>query len=72
MKPIFHFNNITALNLIKKFKNLIVVRTFSKAFGLAGLRIGYVAANYEIINYLRILKPIYEINNLNLEVSAFS
>ncbi len=67
----FHFNNITALNLIKKFKNLIVVRTFSKAFGLAGLRIGYVAANNEIINYLRILKPIYEINNLNLEVSAF-
>ncbi len=67
----FHFNKISAIGLIKKFKNLVVVRTFSKAFGLAGLRIGYVVASNDIIRYLRILKPIYEINNINLEISEY-
>jgi len=67
----YHFNTTSAIRQINKFKNVIIVRTFSKAFGLAGLRIGYLVANNEIIKYLRILKPIYEINNLNLEISEF-
>ena len=45
----YHFNNITAKQLINKFDNLIVVRTFSKAFGLAGMRVGYTMANKNII-----------------------
>ena len=35
----YGFSNITALPLLKKYRNLIISRTFSKAFGLAGLRI---------------------------------
>jgi histidinol-phosphate aminotransferase len=34
-------NNVDAQTLVNKFPNLVVVRTFSKAYGLAGLRIGY-------------------------------
>ena len=41
----YHFNNITAQSLIKSCQNLIVVRTFSKAFGVAGMRIGYTISN---------------------------
>lgn len=37
------YNEITALDLVKKYKNLVVVRTFSKIYGLASLRIGYYA-----------------------------
>ena len=67
----YHFNNITAKTLIKKFDNIIVVRTFSKAFGLAGLRIGYSIAHNKIIDYMRSIKPVYEINSLNIKILLF-
>ena len=64
----YHFNNVTAQPLIKKFKNLIVVRTFSKAFGLAGMRIGYTISNKKIIGLMLSIKPIYEINAFNMKL----
>lgn len=62
----YHFNSTTGKSLIKKFNNVFIVRTFSKAFGLAGLRVGYTISNKENIEKLQTLKPIYEINNLNI------
>jgi histidinol-phosphate aminotransferase len=67
----YHFNNVTAKNLINKFENLIVVRTFSKAFGLAGMRIGYTMSNKKIIGYMLSIKPIYEINAVNIKLVRF-
>ena len=67
----YHFNNVTAKALFKKFNNLIVVRTFSKAFGLAGMRIGYTISNSKIIGYMLSIKPIYEINSLNIKLVRF-
>ena len=67
----YHYNNISAIKLIKKFDNLIVVRTFSKAFGLAGLRAGYTIANEKIIGLLKSIKPIYEINSINIKIIKF-
>ena len=64
----YHFNNITAKSLIKNCKNLIVVRTFSKAFGVAGMRIGYTISNSKIIGYMLSIKPIYEINAFNMKL----
>ena len=64
----YHFNNVTAKKLINKFNNLIVVRTFSKAFGLAGMRIGYTMANKKIIGFMMSIKPIYEINAFNIKL----
>jgi len=67
----YHFNSVTAKSLIKKYKNLIVVRTFSKAFGLAGMRIGYTISNSEIIKFMMSIKPIYEINSVNIKIVQF-
>ena len=64
----YHFNNISAQRYIKKFNNLVVLRTFSKAFGMAGLRIGYVVSNRIIIKEMHKLKPMYEINNLGAKI----
>lgn len=60
----FEFSNVTAVPLIKKYPNIIIVRTLSKAFGLASLRIGYVIANDEYIQELRKIRGPYAINML--------
>ena len=52
------------VHLIKKHKNIIVTRTFSKAFGLAGARIGYLVSNEKNIANLMKVKPYADINIL--------
>jgi histidinol-phosphate aminotransferase len=50
------FSGTSSIPLIKNYSNLIITRTFSKAFGLASLRIGYIAAHpniLELINRIR-------------------
>nr|WP_246225659.1 histidinol-phosphate transaminase [Enterobacteriaceae endosymbiont of Plateumaris rustica] len=48
----------TIVHLIEKYSNLVVLRTLSKAFSLAGLRCGFVLANKEIINLLlKVIAP---------------
>ncbi len=54
-------------SLIKKVNdipNLVVTRTFSKAWGMAGVRCGYCAADKKIIDWLFKIKAPYNINNL--------
>jgi histidinol-phosphate aminotransferase len=46
------FCNHTCASLVKKHKNLIIVKTFTKAFGLGAFRLGYVIADESIINNL--------------------
>ena len=48
----FEFSSKTASNLVDTWPNIIVTRTFSKAFGMAGLRIGYILAHPEVIKLL--------------------
>ena len=52
------------INEVKNYPNLVISRTFSKAWGLAGIRLGYCAANPEIINLLFKIKAPYNINSL--------
>lgn len=49
----------------KKYKNLLVLRTFSKAYQTAGLRMGYGIADIEIIDALNIVKPPYNIPTMS-------
>lgn len=49
---------------VKNYPNLIILRTFSKAWGLAGIRLGYCVANEEIINIFFKVKAPYNINSL--------
>lgn len=50
---------------LKKYPNLIVIRTLSKAFGLAGLRVGYGVAQKEVIQALSLTKLVYNMNVLS-------
>lgn len=50
--------------LIGKYQNLIVLRTLSKAFGIAGLRCGYIAADPELIQAVAKVKAPYNLNSL--------
>lgn len=59
------FSEISVLDLIDKYENLMVMRTMSKAFGLAGLRIGTLIANEELIKYIWKVKIPYNINKLS-------
>jgi histidinol-phosphate aminotransferase len=45
-------------------RNVIVARTFSKAYGLSGLRIGYAVSRPEIINYLNRVREPFNVNSL--------
>ncbi|MFX1277022.1 MAG: histidinol-phosphate transaminase [Promethearchaeota archaeon] len=58
------FSNQTSLSLLKKVKNLIVARTFSKGFSLASLRFGYAIADKDIINEMNKVKLPYNSNYL--------
>jgi len=55
------------LNKIDEFPNLIILQTLSKAYGLAGIRLGILYANQEIISVLDKIKPPYNINKLSQE-----
>lgn len=61
-----HLNLLDTTKLINKYKNLIVTRTFSKAYGLAGIRLGYAVAATETISLLNRAKLPYSINTLAL------
>ena len=56
-------NYSSGLKLFSNFKNVIITRTFSKIYGLAGLRVGWGYSSKEIINSLNIVKPPFNINS---------
>ncbi|MFB5631475.1 MAG: histidinol-phosphate transaminase [Nitrosopumilaceae archaeon] len=67
------FGDFSALNLVKSQRNLIVVRTFSKEFGLAGLRLGYFIANKTLIDvFTRIIQYPYPLNTIAIEAGIFA
>jgi histidinol-phosphate aminotransferase len=59
----FHFHDQTAVGWIGEFDNLIISRTFSKAFGLAGMRAGYMISGKENIESLKKVRPAYELTS---------
>lgn len=59
------FHGGTVMDLILKYDNVIILRTFSKAFGAAGLRIGYLVANQDIVDDVYVTKSPYNINTFS-------
>lgn len=53
-----------ALALRKKYPNLVVLRTFSKIYGLAGLRLGYGLARPEVVEYLDRVRAPFNVNHV--------
>lgn len=60
----FEFSQVTAIKLVQTYSNLLVTRTFSKAFGLAGLRIGYLAGSTSLVDGLRRIYNPKSVNTL--------
>ena len=60
------FYGKSSVNLVKKYPNLIVARTFSKAYGLAGVRVGYMIANKEVTKMIEKTYMPYHLNSLSL------
>lgn len=56
----------TALPLVKKYKNLVVTRTFSKSYALAGMRLGLAVAHPEVVAALDKIRDHYHIDRLAL------
>jgi histidinol-phosphate aminotransferase len=52
------------LNRLSEFPNLIITQTLSKAYGMAGIRLGICYASHQIISILNKIKPPYNINQL--------
>ena len=63
----YHFHGETVLDDVRRVPNLLVARTFSKAYGMASLRIGMLAGNAELIRYMRKVSSPYNVNGVALD-----
>jgi histidinol-phosphate aminotransferase len=59
------------MKLIEKYPNLIVMQTFSKALGLASVRVGMAFTNSQIIRYFNKIKPPYNISTINQKAALY-
>jgi histidinol-phosphate aminotransferase len=64
----FHFHGETTLGDVGTIPNLIVARTFSKAYGLANLRIGMLASQARVISFIRKVSSPYNVNGVALAI----
>ena len=62
----FHFHGESVVDLIGALPNLVVARTFSKAYGLAGLRLGVLAGPVKLMRWVRRVLSPYSVNSLAL------
>lgn len=60
-RPDYHFDSVS---YISRHKNLVLLRTFSKIYGLAGLRIGYAIADESVLGAILRVKPPFNVNSL--------
>lgn len=58
-----------SLGMIERFPNLGVLRTFSKAWGLAGLRLGYLAGDTSLISQFSKTRTLLDINSFAIEIA---
>lgn len=58
----YEFSGLTFIKYIEKMPNLIIIRTFSKAFSAAGIRLGYLIANPKVVEYLNNFRLPYNLN----------
>ena len=62
----------SVIDEINNYPNLVINRTFSKAYGLAGLRLGYLIANRNLIETLSIAKTPYSVNTVSQQIGALA
>lgn len=62
----FSKSNISCIDMISQYNNLIILRSFSKSFGLAGVRLGYIVSNANTIRNLHTVKLPFSVNSLSV------
>jgi len=67
----YHFYSQTMVGYVRQFDNLIIIRTFSKGFGIAPLRIGYTVSNPEIIKQLYKVKQTHDITVISAKAGSY-
>ncbi|MBU1041257.1 MAG: histidinol-phosphate transaminase [Proteobacteria bacterium] len=58
------------MELMERHKNVVVFRTFSKMYALAGLRVGYVCGQKEVVDYIRRTHIVYSVNAMGQPAAA--
>lgn len=66
----FEFSRHTMRPHMERHRNLVILRTFSKAFSLAGLRVGYVLAQEDVVRELRKVRQPYSVNAFSQMVAS--
>src|SRR6185436_5083442 len=62
-------DSVSWIKRLNQYPNLVVLQTLSKAWGLAGLRIGFAYASKEIINVLNKIKPPYNVSEATQQMA---
>lgn len=65
----YGLDNRQTLELLNDYPNLVLTRTFSKLYGMAGLRLGYALANPAIISILQRIQPPFMVNRASLDAA---
>lgn len=65
------FGDIDHIKLLNYFNNIVIIRSFSKSFGLAGMRISAIFSSSEIISYISNWNPVNPITGVTLEIFKF-
>ena len=68
----YHFGAKSEVGKINKYKNLIVMRTFSKAWGLPGIRLGYMMSNTKLCNYISKCRSLVETNAFSFQIAQWA
>ncbi|MCS7126556.1 MAG: histidinol-phosphate transaminase [Aigarchaeota archaeon] len=68
----YEYSGRTFIELTETYDNLIIVRTLSKAFGLAGARIGYIVTSKETAKLLNKARPPNSLNTISIELAVIA
>lgn len=63
-------DRVDTVGWLKEFPNLIITRTFSKIYGLAGLRVGYAVASPELADLMNRVRQPFNVNNLAIAAAS--
>ena len=66
----YDFSKVTAIGLAEKYPNIVVTRTFSKAFGIPALRMGYMMGREDTVAEIAKLRGPYDINQIGYEAAT--
>lgn len=65
----FEFSRYTARPLLAEFDNLVILRTFSKAFSMAGVRLGYILGNEQVLDEFKKVRLPYSVDAVSQAIA---